>query len=236
MKINAWMSRLAFGLVVSGLTLASGRASSIAITNAGFEDPALSPGSFTNNNVTGWGGGGPNGVWYPDAGYFSGSLPEGNQMLYVGYGEGSTLTQYLDATLQADTTYTLGFYLGNRFAGAVDPGNSIGLSQYTVSLRTNTSVLASDSSGSPTAGSFLLRTFSFTTGANPAEAGAALRIDISASGFTPTGAVGMAEFDRFTLDASASASSSTPEPASWILLFSGIVGAAIWHRAAKRRA
>jgi hypothetical protein len=234
MKINAWMSRLAFGLVVSGLTLASGRASSIAITNAGFEDPALAFGNFVQGSATGWVGNGPFGTWYPTtianngSGLFMG-VPEGNQILVVSYGDPSDVNQALGVTLQADTTYTLSYYVGRRI--------DIGLSQYSVSLRTNSSVLASDSGGSPDAGSFVLRTFSFTTGAAPADFGQQLSIDIQATGLTaPSGAQAQAGFDLFTLDASTASSSSTPEPASWILIFSGIAGAAIRCRAAKHRA
>jgi hypothetical protein len=235
MRITSCLRRLTFGMVVSGLTLVSSRAASIPITNASFESPALSPGAYTTNGITGWSGGGPNGVWYPDAGYFTGSLPDGNQMLFVGYNDGSGVTNFLAATLQADTTYTLSYYLGNRFAGAVDLGNPIGLSQYRVSLRTATSLLASDTSGSPDAGTFLQRTFSFYSGANPAEAGAALSIEVYASGFTSTGALGMAEFDQFTLDAAPTSSSTVPEPASGILLFSAIAGVVVLRRTVKKR-
>jgi len=225
-------------MVVSGLTLVSGRADSIPIVNASFESPALSPGAYTTNNITGWSGGGPNGVWYPDAGYFTGSLPDGNQMLFVGYNDGSGVTNLLAATLQADTTYTLSYYLGNRLAGAVDQGNPIGLSQYRVTLRTATSLLASDTNytgGSPDAGTFLQRTFSFYSGANPTEAGAALSIEVYASGFTPTGALGRAEVGQFTLDAAPTSSSTVPEPASGSLLFSAIAGVVVLRRTVKKR-
>ena len=157
-------------------------------------------------------------------------------MLMVGYSYGSLVTQFLSATLQADTTYTLSFYLGNRFAGAVDKGNPIGLSQYSVSLRTNTSVLASDSGGAPDAGSFLLRTFSFDYGANPTGDGlAALSIQVYARGLTPTGALAMDEFDQFTLDATPTSLSTVPEPASGILLFSAIAGVVVLRRTVKKR-
>src|ERR1035437_8275025 len=151
MRITSCLRRLTFGMVVSGITLVSGRAASIPITNASFESPLLSPGAWTATDIptTVWYGNGPNGVWYPDAGYFTGSLPYGNQILIVGYNEGSLVTQSLSATLQADTTYTLSYYLGNRFAGAIDQGNPISLGEYSVSLWANGFLLASDSGGGP---------------------------------------------------------------------------------------
>ena len=239
MRITSCLRRLTFGMVVSGITLVSGRAASIPITNASFESPLLSPGAWTATDIptTVWYGNGPNGVWYPDAGYFTGSLPDGNQILIVGYNEGSLVTQSLSATLQADTTYTLSYYLGNRFAGAIDQGNPISLGEYSVSLWANGFLLASDSGGAPDAGSFLLRTFSFDSGANPTGDGlAALSIQVSASGLTSTGALAMAEFDQFTLDAAPTSSSTAPEPASGILLFSGIAGGVVLRRTVKKRA
>jgi hypothetical protein len=98
------------------------------------------------------------------------------------------------------------------------------LSPYTVALRANGTVLASDSLGAPDPGQFLQRTFSYTSGANPTELGQALEIYIEASSSNG----GQADFDLITL--SDSAPSQTPEPATFGLIAAGMAVAGIGKR------
>ncbi len=103
------------------------------------------------------------------------------------------------ATVAANTTYTLDFYLGQRLDFA--------FSAYTVSLIANGVTLASDSAGSPAAGTFVSRSITYNSGAAPLQLGQTLSIAVTAGA-----SGGQANFDDFTLDGSPT--SSTPEPAT----------------------
>lgn len=197
---------------------ASSQAAPIAITNFGFESPSLGAGGIANGVATGWTVSNSNaGVWYPTAGsYFNAAAPEGNQILFVGFGSPADVNQTpLAATVQANMTYTLSFLLGQRL--------DLPLSTYSVSLEANgTTVLGSDSAGSPTAGNFNLRTIIFNSGASPATLGQPLGIFIHASGSSVTGASGQADFDKFSLDGSPTGAPGVPEPATYVLIGAGI--------------
>jgi hypothetical protein len=140
-------------------------AAPIAITNPGFESPAQVPGGVGSGVATGWTVSGTAGVWYPSsgpAGGFNTAVPQGNQILYAGYTTAGDVSQTLAATVQANTIYTLSFFLGQRNDGVSTNG-------YSVSLEANgTTVLASDTLGLPAAGTFIQRTITFNSGANPA--------------------------------------------------------------------
>jgi hypothetical protein len=156
-------------------------ASPVTVNNASFEAPALTcaagPACYILNSFTSWTvASGQTGTFRPSVGVgqeFT-ALPGGLQVAAIGNGiAGGEIYHDLAATLAANTTYVLTFWVGRRSDFPFDPG-------YTVSLMANGSPLASAAGSSPAAGSFVQQTLSFTTGASPAQLGQTLRIDISA--------------------------------------------------------
>jgi len=199
-------------VIFTCLAAAPGWATSITIANPSFEDPASA--GIQNGIATGWNVGNSDaGTWNPTG--FA-TAPDGNQVLFVGYlGTPSEVSQVLAANLQANTDYTLAFYVGSR--------NDIAFSTYSVSLLANGNILASDSGGAPGAGGFVFRQISWNSGSNPAGLGSALEIDINASGLNSLQVGGQAEFDNFSLTSSGTGGSPTPEPASMVLMGAGLV-------------
>lgn len=200
------------------------QATALAITNPGFENPQV-PG-IINGVAAGWAvSNGNAGTWNttPGGGFFN-TIPEGDQILFAGFGAPVDVSQTLVDTVQADTTYTLSFFLGQRL--------DMPLSVYSVSLEANgTTVLMSDTGGSTTPGNFVQRTITFDSGASPVTAGQTLGIFISATGFDPLGVPGQAEFDSFSLDASpTSGGSSVPEPATFLMIGTGMTAVMLNRR------
>jgi hypothetical protein len=195
---------------------AAGWASSITITNPSFEDPAS--GAIQNGVATGWlVSNGNAGTWNPTG--FVNAVPDGNQVLFVGYvGGAAEVSQTLANNLQANTDYTLTFYLGRR--------TDLTLSNYSVALMANGNTLASDTGGTAAAGDFVFRQIFWQSGANPAGLNSPLEIDINATGLDGLGGGAQAEFDQFTLTAvptGGGGPSPTPEPASMALMGAGLV-------------
>jgi hypothetical protein len=182
------------------------RAASIFIANNSFENPVITnPSGFntvssgTSNNWTFTGG--PQGFANPVAahnagGSWYGPSPtiNGNQ---VAWSNGGTISQTLSATLQTNTVYTLGAFVGNRL--------SLNFPGYNIGLYAGGNLLASNSGVSYTSG------ISVTPGQ-------ALEIRLtSLSGFQ-----GQTNFDNITLDAA-----SIPEPSAILgLLGFGLLGIA----------
>jgi hypothetical protein len=102
--------------------ISTSMASTIPITNAGFEDPAVALGRFTTSDIPGWTTiftGSPDdrvGVFHPPSD-FLGGVPEGDQ---VGYSNGPTLSQVVSENLVADTPYRLTVDIGNRQLTPID--------------------------------------------------------------------------------------------------------------------
>jgi hypothetical protein len=221
------------GLVASGLPLAlmailggaNASAATITINDPSFETPAVGcsgSGCFSSlGNFGGfWTGSGVTATFSPTAGSpgseFDTPLPDGVQVAVAGAsGLGGEFFQDLSATLEANTTYDLTFYIGQR--------NDALLATYTVSLMaddTSEVTLASDSNGAPAAGTFIQRTISFDSGPSPAELGKTLRIDVTVP--TQTGN-NQADFDLFALTANPTVTSGVPEPGSVALGGSGLL-------------
>jgi hypothetical protein len=200
------------------------KAALLTVANNSFEAPIItgSPGfnfvssGSTSNNWT-FTGGTQQGFANPTIGHNSGNswygpspspgiIPNGNQ---VAWSNGGTISQTLSATLQANTVYTLGAFVGNRL-GLNFPG-------YNIELYAGGNFLASNSGVPPTDGSFGYVTVDYTSGISVTP-GQQLEIRLnSLSGFQ-----GQTNFDNITLDAA-----SIPEPSAILgLLGFGLLGIA----------
>jgi hypothetical protein len=199
------------------------RAASIFIANNSFENPMITtitdPSGFntvssgTSNNWT-FTGGTQQGFANPTIGHNSGgswygpspTIPNGNQ---VAWSNGGTISQTLSATLQTNTVYTLGAFVGNRL--------SLNFPGYNIGLYAGGNLLASNSGVTPADGTFAPVTVSYTSGISVTP-GQALEIRLTSQ--TVTNA--QTNFDLITLDAA-----SIPEPSAILgLLGFGLLGIA----------
>jgi hypothetical protein len=187
-------------------------AGTIAIVNPSFEDPENA--GTLNGIANGWTvSNGNAGTWNPTG--FTDPAPDGSQVLFVGYIGGSAeVSQILSDNLLANTNYTLTFYVGSR--------TDLAFSTYSVAIKADGNILASDSEGTPAPGGYVLRTISFNSGANPLGLGSALEIDINASGFDAQSNGAQAEFDKFSFTNDAPETNATPEPVSTTLMGAGL--------------
>jgi hypothetical protein len=181
----------------------------IPVTNAGFESDVLAPGGFTSNTfATGWtctpvGGPTDCGVFRPQAAQYPGGAPEG---VNVAYSNGGTITQNLAATLALNTTYTLSVDVGKRL--------DMGFTSYLIELLAGSTVIASDNTTlNPAAGTFLLSTRTYNSGAANILAGQTLSILLRGN------AGGQPDFDAVALNAVVSA---VPEPGPATLCLIGL--------------
>lgn len=210
-------------------------AANIAINNPSFEaDVQSGCGStaYTFNDVPGWSFLNDAGVstFEPctgPGGQFPGGIPNGVNVVAVSGpnvfgGPSADLFQTLGTSLQANTTYTLAVWVGQR---ADDP-----ISGYAVSLEANGVVLVSDSSLRPAPGTFLEDILTYNSGANPAELGQNLVIDLFGSGVSATGGGGQVDFDEVSLQATGVAA---PEPGFLTPLGLLVLGLAAWVRGNK---
>ncbi|TRV45843.1 MAG: PEP-CTERM sorting domain-containing protein [Microcystis panniformis Mp_MB_F_20051200_S9] len=138
-------------------------------------------------------------------------LGAGNQ---IAWSNGGTISQTLSATLQANTRYTLGAFVGRRFS-AIFAG-------YTIRLLAGNTLLSSisntDSGPTPAQGTFAPVSFTYTSG-DIVTPGQQLTIEL----FTPSVTAGQTNFDLITLDAA----STIPEPSAILgLLGFGLLGIA----------
>jgi hypothetical protein len=189
--------------LLAGLAGQAG-ATSIPITNPGFESPVLVNGAFTQTPPTGWSGGG---AFNPTTANFPGEAPEGQN---TGYSNGSAISQTLSIVLAANTTYALTVLVGDRLDTAF-PG-------YHVQLLAGSTILSECATCvTPLNGSFALVTVTYTTGASDPLIGQALSIVLDSDGL-------QTNFDDVRLDA-------VPEPSSLALLSSSFGAMAVaWSR------
>lgn len=209
---------------------ASVTAVAITINNFSFESPALSEGSWSNgaDAVPGWGlayGAQTDGVQaYTTAQYYS--IPNGTQALYDNY-NGAQNGVYQDVgALQADTTYKLTVYVGERLDGYGNGGYA------GVSLINGT-----DYHGAPLAFNYLVPSsmtpgyfqplsLSYTTGSSVSGDLTVYLNQYLQSPFTGNTQV---SFDNVTLDAASAINVASPVPdtSTWIMLAAGMA-ATLW--------
>ncbi|CAO5001971.1 PEP-CTERM protein-sorting domain-containing protein [Microcystis aeruginosa] len=188
------------------------RAASITILNPSFESPALTQGTF-NQAINNWTltNGSWQGTFRPNIGpnlNFTQAVPNGSQ---TAYSNGGTISQTLTATLQANTQYTLGAFVGRRAAGTAFPG-------YSIELWAGTTLLASNGSVTPDAGTFAPVTVNYTSGSSGSLIGQLLEIRLISS----IGTNAQTNFDQITLNATPI---PTPEPSAILgLLGFGLLG------------
>ncbi len=174
-------------VALGAIEMPSVHAAPIPITNPSFEQPSLTKGSFTIENITGWSviNTGNPGVFNPSSTSFP-SVPDGNQTLYS---NSATVFQQLQTTLAPNTTYLLRLQVGRRLDFTNFPG-------FTVELRAGNTVLASANQtmvSPPAPGKFVPLTLSFTT---PSSVPLGQKLEIRLKSAGP-----QTNFDNVTLDA-----------------------------------
>jgi hypothetical protein len=137
------------------------------------------------------------------------AVPDGVQVLALGFGTPGTASQDTGVALVANTLYTLTLDVIAR--------NDVAFSTYTISLFSGATLLASQNTPVvPTAGNFLPDTLTYTsTGLDPTLN---LIIEITADGGITGVGAGQADFDNVALTAVTSTDGgSTPEPSALVL-------------------
>jgi hypothetical protein len=193
------------------------KAALLTVANNSFETPVVTAPSVSISStglVGGWTfAGAQQGFFNPSLGETfspgfgygpSPVLPDGNQ---VAYSNGGTISQTLSATLQTNTKYTLGVYVGRR--------QNVAFAGYNIELYAGGNLLASNNSITPAAGTFEYVTVDYTSGVSNPFLGQALEIRLTSNGV-------QTNFDNITLDAA-----SIPEPSAILgLLGFGLLGIA----------
>ncbi len=210
MKTHQVLLVCAVALALPSSLVSEATADLISVANAGFEAVMLPDGGFTRPDVSedpipGWlvlpmvtdtladGG-----TFNPTTAQYPNEAPEGQNVAFSSWNGSDTrspavIVQLLEATLQANTTYTLQIKVGRRLDN-VFPG-------YLVLLSAGQSALAFDlNSLEPAAGTFLTSTVTFTTGADHPELGQPLAIWMTR--YPTEFGVGQVNFDDVRLDAS----------------------------------
>ena len=188
---------LCFLLVINSQVLAS----SITVSNSGFEDQKIGNGAFASP-VTGWSGTSGIGAFNPTTGHFPDEAPEGDNIAYVGLAAAPSTIYSLTQT----TTHSV--ILGQTYVLQVEVGHGLtaDFPGYTVALLAGGNPVSTENALTPTAGTFLTSTVSWTA---DSHAGDVLGIRLSSANQT--------YFDDVRLDA-------VPIPSALWLLGSGLIG------------
>ncbi len=182
-------------IVMAGHALAA----PIAINNFSFEGPSQTDFGYTTGVVTGWSVTGNGGVWRP-----GNNLPQGpTNGDQVGYSNGGSLTQTLSAVLTANSQYTLNVDLLNRTDGYPNFSS-------TIEILAGGHVLASSTIRGGTAGTTVLQTVSFLSGASDAYLGQNLGIALVSRG-------GQSDWDNVRLNLA-----PVPEPETYAMMIAGL--------------
>ncbi|BAY10194.1 hypothetical protein [Calothrix sp. NIES-2098] len=213
-------------------------AASLTITNAGFEEPIVGEGDFTNNVLPGWtlydpfnmtsatiSSGGPiYGTYNPTADVYANEAPEGNNVgyVYLTYPTGSGvvgISQTLTSMLTANTKYTLQVDIAN-----IPPVNGFtnlaGFPGYGIQLLAGGTLLTQDLNSLNIAeGAFVTSTISYTTSANDLNLGKPLEIRLL--NLLQNDGIEI-NFDNLRLDAT-----QVPEHTSILGITLGFIGASL---------
>lgn len=171
-------------------------------------------------------------------------IPDGDQ---IAYSHGTTFYQILSTTIEANTTYTLSFWAGQRQDPGKDNlffenqgyfGELAGGSDFatrTTFLRTvsykGTHYFGVDSvnatnSPMPDFGEWINIVISYTVGASDPLIGQQLIVSFGAPAV-------QSNFDMVTIDATSSLPTTTPEPASYAMMAAGLGLLGFWQRRRK---
>ena len=204
-------------LIVGVFLLGTAHADNIAINNPSFESPVQVAGVYNEGSVDGWTlKGNDGGVWYPVTGsYFTGPVPDGNQILYL---DGGSVSQTLSSVLTGGDTYTLSIDVGHRSDGSWS-------SDYTIALLAGSITLVSGGGFDPGAGLWGAYTLSYTATAGSPSLGQSLAVELSLNSGSQT------DFDNVTLSAAAA---PVPLPSAFLLFGPGLVGLAAIRRRFKK--
>jgi hypothetical protein len=199
-------------------TVSTARAQvNLTIQNAGFEDPVQANNAFTTTGINGWTNSGESGVWRPvSAGFFSVPVPQGSQ---IGYTNAASVAQVLTNNLQVGQ-YALSAQVGRRNDGFVGDlslelwaGGTVASGNVTAGtlLASGTLTVAQQ-----TLGAFTGLNVPFTANAGNPQLGQTLAVRIVKLNGSQV------DFDQINLSFTAGAASAAPEPASALLILSGL--------------
>jgi hypothetical protein len=217
---NPHTPRFVGALALTLFAALPGVAANIPIVNFSFENPDAGTNPNNNfaavDNVPGWTATGR--AQIADVTGYTQAAPDGHQSLQMIAGH---IDQTLTTHLTANTLYTLSYYIASR--------NQQLTSDYTLAPEAGNTVLASDSNFYTSSTAYSVHSFTFNSGATPAQVGQALQVVLDTSGFnTPSNNSGLTVFDDISL--SAVSTSGTPEPASFALLSTGLAALGLFGR------
>jgi hypothetical protein len=215
------LSFLSIGLVL--VIAGSLWAGPVTVNNPSFENPALacapSNECWQSGSITGWT---PSGVWatFKPGPAQVNSVPDGSQILGLGFDGSGEVDQDTLTQVVANTTYTLSVMIGRRI--------DFGMSDYSIGLL---GLQTQSDTVSPTAGNFLLDTLVFTSGGpGDPNIGKEIVIQLTAT-ITPPVFERQTDFDSVSLDATTSVvGGSAPEPSAFVLAGLGLLPLALLRR------